>query len=346
MRRRVHVQGSSGSACYAGFVNVDPHEERAELLLELFRLTETTPRRRDPSEAPLELTQAYVRLLYAVGFARLSRPDLALALRNDGIATLREKDRLHSVLRGLLRARLDQALRAGAVAVRWDDDARVMLRDLDEEQRGKLDRLRSASWIIDPQGEDEPLARAIRLRRTEGDEPEARRLAEEALRGATPEGFNVLRRAVCKAVLGQTAEALGLAALAAEPRSRLTDVRLAALTLGLLPPREAGPGLRDLIRERWPAATDMSATNSHVNVAAFTIIDAAVVAVSATPPALETLPVVADALVERGHLRGALLSLALRRRAENDEARLRVLDEEEARIAAQSLPHARRELGL
>jgi hypothetical protein len=123
----------------------DAVEDRAEVLLQLFKITETVERKRDASEAAPELTSAYVRLLFAIGFARLGRPDRALVLLQALPA-----DHIHDCLGGLLQARLVEALVDMAPTEGWPKRLDEHFEKLDRLSRYKTERVRDVLSLLQP----------------------------------------------------------------------------------------------------------------------------------------------------------------------------------------------------
>lgn len=190
-----------------------------EGLLERF---EGTSRKRSAVEAPLPLTRAYVRLVFAYGFARLGQVDRARALREPG-DVLDRGDPVHRYLVRAYQVRIDQALEGHPPGAAWPPELADELASLEGLARYKVDRLRQSSAVLEPQERLDAVDAFLR-RSTSG-----------------PDAFARVRQASGPVELGTELEAvLGLArgATAAE-RGRL--VHGAIDYLPLLPGAEALP---------------------------------------------------------------------------------------------------------
>ncbi|NTX14105.1 hypothetical protein HUA76_25195 [Myxococcus sp. CA056] len=121
---------------------------------------ERTARRRSSVEAPAELTQAYVRLVFACGLARLGQADRARALVASATAALDTKEPIHGFLSRAYGARVAQALEGEPLETPLPADISAELNALATFQRYKVDRLRQASALLEPSERLDP-ARAF-----------------------------------------------------------------------------------------------------------------------------------------------------------------------------------------
>ena len=219
----------------------------ARLVAQLEHLLEhydRTRRTRSPVEAKPALTRAYVLATAAVAFARLGASERAHALRDQAAAAVDSKDPVHGFLMQAYAARVDQALQGQPATAPLPPEITARLNELDRFARYKVDRLRQASALLEPQ-EGRQLDPAAAFSRGQRD-----------LRG---EEFAQLRALTDPAALDQQIEALLTRALAratsAEERARLFDGVLDFLPrVGEMPALAAleriVPACRDL-----PAAT-------------------------------------------------------------------------------------------
>jgi hypothetical protein len=121
--------------------------EQLEALWVRFRSTE---RKRSATEAPEESTSAYVQLLLAYGFARLGQSELSRELRDLAVAQIPQGDPIHRFLREAYSARVDQALEGRPAETPLPAELAGQLNQLGHLERFKVDRLRSASVILEP----------------------------------------------------------------------------------------------------------------------------------------------------------------------------------------------------
>lgn len=128
-----------------------------EGLESLVELLERTPRQRSSIEAPTKLTGAYVWLGIAYGFARLGQSERAGSLRQEAAELLDMEDPVHDYLYRVYSARIDQALQGLPPETPLSAELARNLNDLVESQnsgqltRYRVDRLREASEILEPQ---------------------------------------------------------------------------------------------------------------------------------------------------------------------------------------------------
>jgi hypothetical protein len=121
----------------------------ADVLLQLFRVTETVEREREDGEAPPELTRAYLRLLFAIGFARLGQPERALVLLQHGRQALPDGDTIHDFLGGLLETRVREALE-GTLTTGWPARLDRHFDRLTHLERFKTHRVLEELTLLEP----------------------------------------------------------------------------------------------------------------------------------------------------------------------------------------------------
>ncbi|MCP3102328.1 hypothetical protein LZ198_25995 [Myxococcus sp. K15C18031901] len=121
---------------------------------------ERTARRRSSVEAPQELTQAYVRFVFACGMARLGQSDGARALAEAATRALDAKEPIHGFFLRAYAARVDQALEGQPLEAPLPPAIAAELNALASFQRYKVDRLRQASALLEPSERLDP-ARAF-----------------------------------------------------------------------------------------------------------------------------------------------------------------------------------------
>jgi hypothetical protein len=204
---------------------------RAQLdaLLERF---ERTPRRRSALEAPVALTQAYVRFVFAWGLARLGHADRARELTAIATTGLDGTDPVHGFLGRAYGARVAQALEGQPVETPLPHALAGELNALSSFHRYKVDRLRQASTILEPSERLDPT-----------------RSFGRGERDARGEEFAVLREVKDAARLATAVEQLAARALSlltpAPERQRLLEGLLD--TLPRLSPAQALPLLARLV---------------------------------------------------------------------------------------------------
>ncbi|PID39890.1 MAG: hypothetical protein CSA65_00475 [Proteobacteria bacterium] len=145
-----------------------------EALLERYGKTRRKPSAVEATEA---LTRAYVQLSFAWGFARLGQADRARQLRDASLPLVDADDPIHGYLSDAYSARVDQALEGLPAETPLSRELSGRLNDLPRFPRYKIDRLRQASSILEPQ---ERLNPVLAFQRDEAD-PRGEEFA--ALRG-------------------------------------------------------------------------------------------------------------------------------------------------------------------
>jgi hypothetical protein len=120
------------------------------VLEELLHRFETTERARTRVEAPVELTNAYVTLTFAAGFARLGAAGRAVELRDRAVARLINRDPVHSFLSALYGEKIAQALDGEPPETPHSVGVAVMLNGLERFLRYKIDILREGSDLLEP----------------------------------------------------------------------------------------------------------------------------------------------------------------------------------------------------
>lgn len=182
-------------------------------------------RERSAVESDPELTDGYVELLFAWGYARLGqreRADTCVALADalHRAAELAPEEPVHRFLRAAFRARVRQAIEGLPIETPLPFDVAALLDGLDRIERYKVDRLREASTILDWTHGLDPF---VAYRRAASPSIYA------ALEDATPEGVAAL-----------AAARLEVASTADELRAVLTLLRV-------LPEHLVVPALRGLV---------------------------------------------------------------------------------------------------
>ena len=140
-------------------------------LEDLLTRFERTRRTRSAVEAPPERTLAYVHLVFAYGFARLGQADRARALRVGAQKALDLEDPVNGFLVSAYAARVDQALEGQPADAPLPPELSGRLDALESFSRYKVDRLRQASTVLEPQERLDPVgAFHRRARDPRGDE--------------------------------------------------------------------------------------------------------------------------------------------------------------------------------
>jgi len=116
-----------------------------------------TRRKRSAVEAPEELTGAYVGLIFANGFARLGGSERARALREQALAALPADEPIHAFLRQAFAARVEHALEGLPAETPLPQEISGQLNQLERFVRYKVDRLRQASFILEPHEHLDPV---------------------------------------------------------------------------------------------------------------------------------------------------------------------------------------------
>jgi len=212
----------------------------AAQLESVLKALEQTPRKRTPTEAPPQLTHAYVSFEFAWGFARLGLADRARELREAAAAALDASDDAHAWFIRAYGARIDQALEGASPNTPLPADLGARLSQLENFLRFKVDKLRTLSQVLLPgSGHADPHFEFTQ--RPKGGEELA------VLRGLS-EPKELLKQ------LEARAEVVHDPKLSAEERARLLDGLLDFLPA--LPESSAVPLLAQLVTEgdRLPAA--------------------------------------------------------------------------------------------
>lgn len=117
----------------------------------------TIKRTRHALEAPVALTRVYVDLVFAWGFARLGVVDRAADLRAQALAALPPApDPIHTFCSNGLAARVSQAIDGEPAGVPLPPAIAQQLNHLVRFDRYKVDRLRQACTILEPQEHLDP----------------------------------------------------------------------------------------------------------------------------------------------------------------------------------------------
>lgn len=168
-------------------------------------------RKRSATEADPALTMGYVKLVVAYGLARLGRVERAHQVRDEAVAALgvtrsedgalHAKDAIHEVLVKAFVARVAQALEALPAETALPAEISQQLGALVKLERYKVDRVRQASKVLEPQerldpiaafqrGEADPRGPEFAALRTEADPVAIDRMVHEIMRageGAAPD---------------------------------------------------------------------------------------------------------------------------------------------------------------
>ena len=109
-------------------------------------------RKRSPAEAPVGLTGAYTTLQLAHGFARIGQHERARGLVAEARAALASVlgDPVHAYLAAAFEARVEQAIAGLPPETPLPEPLGAQLAGLDRVARYKVDRLREASRILEP----------------------------------------------------------------------------------------------------------------------------------------------------------------------------------------------------
>ncbi|MFO0736153.1 MAG: hypothetical protein U0270_09745 [Labilithrix sp.] len=118
----------------------------------------SSKRKRSATEADPALTTAYVKFVVAYGLARLGRIERAHAVRDEAIAALPAADPIHRVLVRAFQARVAQALEALPAETALPAEVSQQLGALVKLERYKVDRVRQASKVLEPQERLDPIA--------------------------------------------------------------------------------------------------------------------------------------------------------------------------------------------
>jgi len=145
----------------------------------LIPLFDGTKRTRSAVEAPPALTRAYVHFVVAYGLARLGEAEEARRIAAEAQKALDMNDAVHGVLGRAFAARVAQAAEGLPPATPLPPDVAGALNGLDKFLRYKVDRLRQASTVLEPQERLDPMASYQKG----GSDPRGEELA--ALRGMT-----------------------------------------------------------------------------------------------------------------------------------------------------------------
>ncbi len=176
-----------------------PAQRLLSVLDDLLQRFEKTERKRSAVEAPPALTLAYVRFSFGYGFARLGAAERARALRSLALAQLDAKEPVHGFLSRAFCARIDLAMEGLPAETPLPAPIQGELNSLDKFLRYKVDRLRQASSVLEPQERLDPVQAFQRgARDPRGDDLAAMRgMTDPALLAA--EVDRLMRRALASA---------------------------------------------------------------------------------------------------------------------------------------------------
>lgn len=136
----------------------DGTDQLGNTLARLMQRYLETPRERSDIEAPPQLTECYVRLCVAWGFARLGQPDRAATQRAAALKCIPPKkmDGVHGLCIAMYDARIEQALAGRPPGAPLPPEIQARRVDLKRIDRFKADRMRELSRIIDPRRTFDP----------------------------------------------------------------------------------------------------------------------------------------------------------------------------------------------
>ena len=234
---------------------------RCEALERMARRFTSVPRTRDPAEAPVELTNAYVALVVACGFARLGASDRVAWFVASGRAVLElVRDAAHGYLLDAFVARA-----TGDRAALAELDARY--RTLDRVAIYRVDRLREASVLLQPARNIDAL----------GDFPMHRASAGRLLDPPASRAVTV--------TLASLADAESQVRTCRTTTGRLGLLDGFAIALADAPYAQAIEWTEALAAIAWPTLTDrFGATNSHYCLTPIAGADALVRGLVGSPP--------------------------------------------------------------
>ena len=132
--------------------------ELARHLSGLYDYFTKTKRKRSPVEAAPSLTHTYVAFEFAYGLARLGQAERATDLRDQAQQAIENPDSIHRFLIRAFVARIDQALEGQPAGTALPPDIAAQLNELSKFERYKVDRLRQASTVLEPQERLDPVA--------------------------------------------------------------------------------------------------------------------------------------------------------------------------------------------
>ncbi len=212
----------------------------AHQLESILKAFDDTSRKRSPVEAPVALTRAYVGFEFAWGFARLGQADRSRALRDVSLAALPQADPVHGFLTRAYSARIDQALEGLSPEAPLAAELTASLNPLETFHRYKVDRLRQASTVLEPQERLDPINSYWRT----SSNPRGEELA--ALRGLH-DTAELVRALEARALVAEDQQ------LGPEERARLLDALLDFLPQ--LPESSALPLLNRFVALAEPLPT-------------------------------------------------------------------------------------------
>ncbi len=212
----------------------------AHQLESILKAFDDTSRKRSPVEAPVALTRAYVGFEFAWGFARLGQADRSRALRDISLAALPKGEPVHGFLTRAYSARIDQALEGLSPEAPLAAELTAALNPLETFHRYKVDRLRQASTVLEPQERLDPISSYWRT----SSDPRGEELA--ALRGLR-DTAELVKALEARAVVAADPQ------LGAEERARLLDALLDFLPQ--LPESSALPLLNRFVTLAEPLPT-------------------------------------------------------------------------------------------
>lgn len=138
-------------------------EHLTRALEELAQRIAKTRRKRSTTEAPAQLTGAYVNFQLAHGFARIGKHERARALVQEARGALAQvaSDPVHAYLSAAFGVRVEQAIAGVVPETPLPEALGAQLAALDRLARYKVDRLREASRILEPLASPDPFGNFI-----------------------------------------------------------------------------------------------------------------------------------------------------------------------------------------
>lgn len=133
--------------------------QRTEALSRTLAYFETTPRPKGPLEADPKSTLAYVRLVFACAFARAGDASRARNLVDAATQALPVVDPVHSLLVQSFGARVSQAIEAEPEATPLPAELSSLYEALGRLDRYKVDRVRQACRLLEPDLDLDPFRR-------------------------------------------------------------------------------------------------------------------------------------------------------------------------------------------
>lgn len=179
--------------------------QRTATLAQTLHYFETTPRPKGPLEADPKSTLAYVRLVFACAFARAGDASRARNLVDTATQALPVVDPVHALLVQSFGARVSQAIEAEPEATPLPAELTSLYEALGRLDRYKVDRVRQACRLLEPDLDLDPFRRygavdvtsaaaALRAVATAVKPSDAARTLDDLLIACSKEEEPILRR--------------------------------------------------------------------------------------------------------------------------------------------------------